>query len=190
MGAKEMINRTIHHTYLLEELTQNMIIDPDFMDKVMAHLTGKRAELGIATPGGLFRLMGPFAFIKTLSVDLGMEAFPALRRAGSFTERDISYLNRVLALNVREAALMDSVVGSASNAEAGYALASVPFTDARVAGPSRTLRFKYSRKWTSLYETWNLAFITGNLPNLNLFYPKLLIPSVVCAGSKDYGAVK
>jgi hypothetical protein len=38
----------------------------------------------------------------------------------------------------------------------------------------------------SLYETWNLAFITGTVNYLQIYYPKLLIPAVIAADPLSY----
>jgi len=43
-----------------------------------------------------------------------------------------------------------------------------------------------SEEWTSLYVTWNMAFILGELNNLHYLFPKLLIPSVLCANSENF----
>jgi hypothetical protein len=43
----------------------------------------------------------------------------------------------------------------------------------------------FSREWISLYESWNLAFILGELNNLHILIPKLLIPSVL-SSKKEY----
>jgi len=40
--------------------------------------------------------------------------------------------------------------------------------------------------YARMYETWNFAFITGNLDFPNLLYPKLLIPSVILADANSY----
>ena len=43
-----------------------------------------------------------------------------------------------------------------------------------------------TQEWVSLYETWNLAFMLGEADNLDLLFPKLLIPSVINAKSENY----
>jgi hypothetical protein len=47
-----------------------------------------------------------------------------------------------------------------------------------------------SQKWTSLYETWNLAFILGNMNNLEILFPKLLIPSVINSKPEHYSETR
>ena len=43
-----------------------------------------------------------------------------------------------------------------------------------------------SEDWKSLYLTWNMAFILGELSNLHYLFPKLLIPSVLCSRSENF----
>ena len=40
--------------------------------------------------------------------------------------------------------------------------------------------------WKSLYLTWNMAFILGELNNLHYLFPKLLIPSVLCSNNENF----
>lgn len=43
-----------------------------------------------------------------------------------------------------------------------------------------------SEDWKSLYLTWNMAFILGELDNLHYLFPKLLIPSVLSSTSENF----
>jgi hypothetical protein len=47
-----------------------------------------------------------------------------------------------------------------------------------------------SQDWVSLYITWNLAFILGNLENLDLLFPKLLMPSIINAERNNFLGVR
>lgn len=47
-----------------------------------------------------------------------------------------------------------------------------------------------SQDWVSLYITWNLAFILGNLHNLDLLFPKLLMPSIINAKNNNFLGVR
>ncbi len=47
-----------------------------------------------------------------------------------------------------------------------------------------------SEEWKNLYLTWNMAFILGELNNLHYLFPKLLIPSVLCAKSDNFLGVR
>lgn len=43
-----------------------------------------------------------------------------------------------------------------------------------------------SEAWKSLYLTWNMAFILGELNNSHYLFPKLLIPTVLCSSSENF----
>ncbi len=45
-------------------------------------------------------------------------------------------------------------------------------------------------QWVSLYRTWNMAFILGELNNLHYLFPKLLIPSVLCCKDENFLGVR
>ncbi|MBL4799626.1 MAG: hypothetical protein JKY50_19665 [Oleispira sp.] len=45
-------------------------------------------------------------------------------------------------------------------------------------------------KWVSLYRSWNMAFILGELNNLHYLFPKLLIPSVLCCKDENFLGVR
>lgn len=47
-----------------------------------------------------------------------------------------------------------------------------------------------SEEWKNLYLTWNMAFILGELNNLHYLFPKLLIPSVLCAKNDNFLGVR
>jgi len=47
-----------------------------------------------------------------------------------------------------------------------------------------------SQEWASLYTTWNMAFVLGNLDNLELILPKLFIPSLIDAKSENFLGVR
>jgi len=46
--------------------------------------------------------------------------------------------------------------------------------------------FSFTQEWVSLYETWNMAFILGELNNLDFLFPKLFIPSVINSKSENF----
>ena len=60
------------------------------------------------------------------------------------------------------------------------------FYDRLINESNKITSFPLSAQWTSLYETWNAAFILGELNNLDLIFPKLFIPSVINAKSENY----
>ena len=104
----------------------------------------------------------------------------------SATTRSIWNTQNRLILNIVEAVIEDKRTHNEDNALAGIALAINPAEDVRFESESRVIEYVLSPEWTRLYETWNLAFITANMQSLQLFYPKLLIPQVLCAESNDY----
>ena len=42
-----------------------------------------------------------------------------------------------------------------------------------------SINYPVNEEWQSLYISWNMAFILGNVNNLDVLFPKLLIPSVL-----------
>ncbi|MCA9487847.1 MAG: hypothetical protein KC516_02700 [Nanoarchaeota archaeon] len=47
-----------------------------------------------------------------------------------------------------------------------------------------------SQEWASLYTSWNMAFVLGNLNDLELIMPKLFIPSLIDAKSENFLGVR
>lgn len=47
-----------------------------------------------------------------------------------------------------------------------------------------------SPKWVSLYITWNLAFITGSMQELDILFPKLFLPSIINVKSENFLGVR
>jgi hypothetical protein len=45
---------------------------------------------------------------------------------------------------------------------------------------------EFNQDWNSLYLTWNMAFVLGNLDDLDMIFPKLLIPTVINAESENF----
>jgi len=45
---------------------------------------------------------------------------------------------------------------------------------------------KFNQNWISLYITWNMAFVLGNLKNVDIIFPKLLIPSIINAEGDNF----
>tara|TARA_Y100000034_G_scaffold67678_1_gene81679 strand:- start:258 stop:1532 length:1275 start_codon:yes stop_codon:yes gene_type:complete len=45
---------------------------------------------------------------------------------------------------------------------------------------------EFTQDWVSLYITWNMAFILGDLTDLDLIFPKLLIPSIINSESNNF----
>ncbi|MFQ5621584.1 MAG: hypothetical protein ACE5FT_07150, partial [Candidatus Nanoarchaeia archaeon] len=52
------------------------------------------------------------------------------------------------------------------------------------------LDIETTQGWASLYTTWNMAFILGNLGNLDLLFPKLVMPSIINAEKSNFLPVR
>lgn len=88
----------------------------------------------------------------------------------------------------------------ATEDDADYTGAAHPFYDAmkadakkkdaiRINGQPMARNYyaaSYDDDWASLYHTWNLAFILGEIPDLDVMAPKLLAPSVMNAKGNQY----
>ena len=64
------------------------------------------------------------------------------------------------------------------------------FYDLLVEEDNRFPTFAFHKDWVSLYESWNMAFILGELNNLHYLFPKLLIPSVINAKPENFLGVR
>lgn len=187
-----IITRTLHHTYLLNGLVHKMGDSLPFMSDVKQHLQKKREELGIK-PGfiestvEIFQLTGDlFSPAKAKTIDIVMDDYVQIRHRGSVVDSDIRNRKVSLILNIMEASITDRVHGFKDNAIAGVGLAINPLKGFSMTPETSRLEYDVSPEWARLYQTWNFAFITGNLPNLHLLYPKLLIPLVMGTDNKDY----
>jgi hypothetical protein len=184
------IRRTLHHSYALNKIIRTMIDDPKFMTEVYDHLLAKRKEFGISEaiiPSffDIYRVSGDlFTPVKALSVDAVFADYDKIRNGTASVETKSRA--RSLSINILEATLTDSFKGNTANAMAGLAMIMNPAPSVYLKGEHRNIGYGFNQEWTSLYETWNLAFVTGHLPNLHLLYPKLLIPEVIDASPEDY----
>jgi hypothetical protein len=190
-----LVRRTVHHTYILNELVKRMSADQNFMLAIISHLKNKRKEFGIRS--NLFqkamdvhRIAGEwFSPAKTLTMDLGLDIIMKTRTEKNPSMpigQNIKNDPTGLILNILEASASDFVRGFMANSRAGIALAINPVQIYSLDPRNNNIRWHMDQDWASLYETWNLAFITGNLGNLNLLYPKLMIPEVLDAAPDDY----
>lgn len=191
-GSKSVINRVIHHTYLLEKLTQEMAHDWHFMVSVQNHLLKKREAFGIPSDfmGSVRRLHeitgDIFEPVKTKTMDWVFSEYERIRQRGHILDEEISARQNGTKFNILEAAITENNHGHTDNAMAGIALAVNPPKTIRIVGDHRFLEYDLSQDWVSLYESWNMAFITANINHLDVLYPKLLIPSVINAEAPEY----
>ena len=114
-------------------------------------------------------------------------------------------------INVYEAALSEYLKGFKSNAYVGFAINKKSKRNPCVQnwksgnvfpengtgsfyksliGPNRYQRVPFDQDFVSLYNSWNLAFVIGNLNDLQYFIPKLIIPSVIDVKPETYLAAR
>lgn len=191
-SSRPMILRTIHHMFLLETIISAMYHDWTLMVDVGNHFARKRQELGaradfIGSAIDIGRATGDLFFVaKAKTIDGVFKRFQTIRGNNYLAESEAAGSKLCLVLNITEAVVTDNLQGHRNNALVGIGLSLNPLESVALEGEERILRYYLSQEWTSLYETWNLAFITGKMDNLHLLYPKLLIPSVIDAPSNDY----
>lgn len=189
----EIIKKVIHHTYILNEITLKMAASYQFQLEMQRHLLAKRAELGIRSDlvGALEDLKeiygGPmFGPTKVVSMDLLNGLLIQVRAAGAIPPQAVEKFAGSVKLNILEAGVTENNAGYEGNAMTAAVLAAIPPSHITLEDETRNTQWGYSDKWNSLYETWNLAFITGNATYLPIYYPKLLIPAVIDADSETY----
>ncbi len=195
-GANATImTRTIHQSILLEDLTVAMAESPDTMTGLLEFVMKTREEglkISRKFPKNIFDLYkvtgSAFEVAKIVTMDWVFSQYEKVRKEGiqSLTTRQVS-----LSVNILEALLTENKHGFKANALTGVGLAVNPFFNAWVDNKDPfngfiMYEFTGGGQWTSLYETWNLAFVTGNEENLHLIYPKLFIPSVINAKPNEY----
>ncbi len=191
-SARALVKRTLHHTLLLDALTREMFDSARFMVDVQRHLLAEREKLGIhdglaRSAFDILKATGDLFFTaKTVTMDWVFSTYEEIRNSGQVDAQGVRERANRLILNILEAVIEDQRTGYRDNALAGVALAINPVEDVWIESGNQAFKYQLSSRWTSLYETWNLAFITANMPNLHLLYPKLLIPQVLCADSNDY----
>lgn len=191
----DAISRVLHHTYILNKLVKEFLINPELARDVDRYLLNLRQEKGHYVADSMFAnlkeltpLLGLFGAIKTVSIDSAMLGYGEIRNKENKTIPASSVRNNKLGvtLNVLEATFTDLFCGFFANVCPGLQLALHPPQNYRFHEDNKKLLYEVSQNWMSLYETWNLAFITGNLPNLDLLYPKLLIPEVIASRPNEY----
>jgi hypothetical protein len=191
-AGHKLINRSLNHMVLLDAITRGMENDYHVMEEVRDHIRIKRKELGIrddffGSSYDMYKAFGSvFGPAKTKSVDLAIDKWLELRKKGDTNAIDLHLNRAIVDMNIAEAVLTDVYNGFPDNARAGIYLGLNQFSDISISGNERKVTFGYNQDWDSLYETWNMAFVTGNLSNPQILYPKLLIPEVIDAKPEDY----
>ncbi len=119
-----------------------------------------------------------------------------------------NHINRLVGINIYEAGIKDYQEGFKTNAMIAHELSE----DIKRHPPLATFKNKnvtpensnnvfydaitekdnlfpditYTQEWASLYTTWNMAFVLGNINNLEIIFPKLLIPSLINAKNDNF----
>jgi hypothetical protein len=188
---RTMIRRSLHHMILLNKIVEKLANNVEFMVDVQKHIqdtihsmTPHKSLIGHVYD--LFRAGGLFGVAKAFTIDGAISDYKTFRERGHITKDEVNGRTNGLTLNILEATASDFAHGHFSNARVGNTLAWWHPTDIRVVGEKKNIEYVGSMDYARLYETWNFAFITGNLDFPNLLYPKLLIPRVLLASGNDY----
>lgn len=191
--TQDTVKRVMLRTYVLNKLTLEMAENYQFMIELNNHILAERAKFGIpsdlvgkltvlkAIYGG--QMFGP---TKIASMGLVNQVFMQVRAYGVITPQAEQALKDALKLNILEASVTENMAGYHENAMTGAVLAAIPPASITLQEGTRNLQWDLTQEWNSLYETWNLAFITGNATYLQVYYPKLLIPAVIDADNLTY----
>lgn len=190
--GEPMVVRTLHNMMVLNRLVQEMARDWTLMSEVHTYLLGKREELGIrpdfiASILDIYKITGEiFEPVKAKTMDWVFNEYDTIRSTGVITPTQIRARQIGTSVNILEAVITDRIAQNRDNALTGLAMAINPARTLAVTGENREVSYYFAPGWASLYQSWNLAFITGNLDNLDLLYPKLLIPQVMNADGDSY----
>jgi hypothetical protein len=192
-AAQKIIIRSLNHTVLLDAITKGMADDYHVQEDVYKHLLNKRKEMGIREDSfgsayDIYKAMGNDLFFaaKAKTMDMCFNNQLEFRKEGHIPAWSMPLRQASLELNLAEAIVTDKVHGFSDNAKAGVSLARHIFSKAEVTGNNHFIDYNLKQDWDSLYESWNLAFMTGNMANPQILFPKLLIPQVLDAKPEEY----
>lgn len=183
------VERVLHHSFLLNELVKEMA-SLDFTLKLKDYFEDLKSQNGVRSSffGELIDVFKTthslFQTAKLVTVDKKTIAqYIDFRKRMDLTSEDLKAKNRGLRLNILEARQADIFRGFKDNAAVASVLKDSPIKEIFVFGDKENniVIQKFAPGWHSLYQTWNLAFVTGNLDDLDVIYPKLLIPEVINA---------
>ena len=191
-SGHKLILRALNHMVLLDTITKGMAEDYHLQEDVRNHIMNKRKELGIrdsflGSTYDIYKAEGTlFGPAKTKTMDVAFDQLLELRRSGQVSQYDV--LKRIASaeFNFAEAILSDEYHGYSDNARAGVDLARHPFSKVWLSGDNRFVKYNLDQEWNSLYGSWDLAFMAANLPNPQIFFPKLLIPQVMDAKPEEF----
>lgn len=134
---------------------------------------------------------GAFEAAKTITMDWVLRTYLRMQEqaqtSGAVQDDMIRARQKGTSLNILEAVLTDFRHDLDDNAFAGVGM---------ILNPALTLRAKqetnyfieylFEKEWEKLYQTWNMGFVVGNVDELDILLPKLLIPLVVAASPTFY----
>jgi hypothetical protein len=194
-GYDTIIIRMINYIYILNRLVEEAHRDPYWGKDMMNNVISNRKEYGIRHQSfycllDSYRISHDwFLSIKLASVNFVIKRYIArLNRNTHRPTLNSGYFGQVawrslLNINILEATLGDVLNKRWKNAKAGLML--VMFNNKKMNNDD-LMRFGHSQEWASLYHTWNLAFITFELPHLDTMFPKLIAPIVTNAAPDLY----
>jgi hypothetical protein len=189
------IVKMINYIYVLNRLITEAHNNPYWGKQIIEFVFALRKNHGIRE-NSLYCLIDSYKISKKwfLAVKIASINFVIKRYLGRLTRnenrttKNSGYFGQVgwrtlLNINILEAALGDALSKRWKNAKAGLIL--VLLNNKKMHNDD-TMRFGHSQEWASLYQTWNLSFITTGLPHLDTMYPKLIAPIVANANPDSY----
>jgi hypothetical protein len=189
------IVRTLNSIYVLNRLVEEIHAKPYWGAEIFDYIFSLRKNYGIRR-NSLLCLIDSYKISKNwfLAVKMASINFVIKRYIGRLNRnanrafKNSGYFGQMLwrtllNINILEASLSDALNKRGKNAKTGLIL--VMFNNVKMHNDS-IMRYEHSQQWASLYQTWNLSFITHNLPHLDIMYPKLLAPVVVNAKPDVY----
>jgi len=186
----EGIKRMLNHMHAFNKIITKMSEDKDTMLATQKYLEAEVTKMIGSTSlltriKELYSAAGLFGVMKDYTIKLAITNMNEMRQRG-VTEADIKDRRRTLTINIWEAMGTDTVHGYRDNAWVGKALADDKIQSIKTTKVKDELRYSLSKHFGRLYETWNLAFVTGNLEFMDIIYPKLLSPRVLLADNAAY----
>jgi len=186
-----LVKRTLHHMFLLDRIVGKLADDREYMRKMRPVLealvtkaTGSTSR--IAEIWKMYRAAGLFGVAKQLTLNKGIDGILGLRDRNAVTPAEAKERSDNLSYNILEATATDFMNRKWDNGKVGWSLTWAKAQGVEVSGENRIVKYGTNLDWARVYETWNLAFCTGNLHFLNVLYPKLLTPKVLLASGPDY----
>jgi hypothetical protein len=191
-----MIKRTINHAFLLETIVTEFTKDngllgklKEYVDKTLTDMTNEGRSSWFPMLNrfiAMFQTAGWFGVSKDATVKMAIDRIFRLRNLDKISWLDVQASRLLLSANIAEATATDLTSKHMDNYHVGVKLTLVQPNDVAVDTKDKKLQYGVTDDWARLYETWNLAFITGNLHFMNILLPKLLIPVVLLTNGPTY----